>query len=97
MPEEHPLQLVNIVTGRINPETVNVDDTLAIGTLQRQEFESSWPGGFHKPIANRVKTKVENQRRHTTDKKGHMDCELVFSRLIILIQYRDIDVRSVMK
>jgi hypothetical protein len=30
MPEEHPLQLVNIVNGRINPETVNVDDTLAI-------------------------------------------------------------------
>jgi hypothetical protein len=97
MPEEHPVQLVNIVTGRINPETVSVDDALAIGTLQRQEFESSWPEGFHKPIANRVKTMVGNQRRHTTDKKGHIDCELVFSRLMILIQYRDIDVRSVMK
>ena len=76
---------------------MNVDDALAIGTLQRQGFESSWPEGFHKPIANRVKIMIGNQRRHTTDKKGHMDCELVFSRLMILIQYRDIDVRSVMK
>jgi hypothetical protein len=45
MPEAHPLQLVNIVTGRINPKTVKVDDALAIGTLQRKEFESSWPEG----------------------------------------------------
>jgi hypothetical protein len=97
MAQEHPLQLVDIVTRRINPETVNVDDALAIGTLQRQEFESSWPEGFHKPIANRVKTMVGNQRRHTSDKKGHIGCKLVFSRLMILIQYRDIDVRSVMK
>ena len=96
-PEEHPLPLVNIVTGRINPETVNVDDALTIGTHQRLEFELSWPEGFYKPIVNRVKTMVGNQRRQTSDKKGQIDCELVFSRLMILIQYRDIDVKSVMR
>jgi hypothetical protein len=53
-------------------------NALAIGTLQRQEFESSWPEGFHKHVVNRVKTMVGNQRQ--------LDCELVFSRLMILIQ-----------
>ncbi|KAG0721110.1 hypothetical protein GWK47_006523 [Chionoecetes opilio] len=41
---------------------------------------------------------VGNQakRTQTTDKKGQMDCEVIFSRLMILIHYRDIDVNSVM-
>lgn len=38
--EEHPQGVVNIVTGRINLETVNVESASAIGTQQRQEFES---------------------------------------------------------
>ncbi|KAG0696287.1 hypothetical protein GWK47_003120 [Chionoecetes opilio] len=82
----------------INQETVNVENAQTIGIQQRQAFESSWPEGFHKPIVNRVKTMFGNQAKktHTTDKKGQMDCELIFSRLMILIQYRDIDVNSVM-
>ena len=95
-PDEHPTGLVNIVTGRIHPESVNVENAKDIGNQQKQEFESSWPEGFHKPIVNKVKTMIGNQRRTPTDKKGLIDCELIFSRLMILIQYRDIDVKSVM-
>ena len=53
-PEEHPPQLVNIVTGKINPENVNVDDAKTLGNLQRQEFESNLPKGFHKPITSKI-------------------------------------------
>ncbi len=39
-PSKHPSgQLLNIVTGRIAPESVNVDQALELGTNQMKEFE----------------------------------------------------------
>ncbi|KAK3889054.1 hypothetical protein Pcinc_006930 [Petrolisthes cinctipes] len=40
---EHPQGLVNIVTRKMNPDTVNVENARIIGSQQRQQFESSWP------------------------------------------------------
>ncbi|KAK3880169.1 hypothetical protein Pcinc_015301 [Petrolisthes cinctipes] len=38
-PDEHPQGLVNIVTGKMNPDTVNVENAHTIGSQQRQQFE----------------------------------------------------------
>ena len=51
-PSKHPNgQLLNIVTGRITPEKVNVDQAVELGTKQMKEFEESLPGGFRNSIS----------------------------------------------
>ena len=50
-PDTHPNgQLINICTGLIAPEHVNVWDAVAIGTKQMEEFEKSWPDGFYNSL-----------------------------------------------
>ena len=38
-PEQHPENIVNIVTGRVGPKSVNVHKSIEIGIQQMQEFE----------------------------------------------------------
>ena len=46
-PTKHPEGvLVNIITGKIAPENVNVDHALELGTKQMKDFENSLPEGF---------------------------------------------------
>jgi hypothetical protein len=50
-PSAHRSRLVNIVTGKIAPKTVNADDALKIGMTQMRKYKEGWPESFHKPIA----------------------------------------------
>ena len=43
-PEEHQKELVNVVTGQMAPENVKVNNSLAIGKQQMEEFERGRPG-----------------------------------------------------
>jgi hypothetical protein len=45
-PASHPAGFINVVTGRIAPETVNIHNAVDIGKGQLVSFEHSWPGGF---------------------------------------------------
>ena len=46
-PDTHPNgQLINICSGHIATEHINVWNAVAIGTKQMGEFEKSWPEGF---------------------------------------------------
>ena len=54
---QHPDGLVNIVTGRVAPENVNVDKGVELGKKQMKEFEASLSDGFRKPISRTVITK----------------------------------------
>ena len=48
-PDSHPGgQLLNICTGRIATEEVNVWNAFALGRCQMEECEKSWPDGFYK-------------------------------------------------
>ena len=58
-PTSHPPTIVNIVSGQVADETVNVQDAVAIGTKQMQEFEKGWPEGFRSTISKKVKTVSE--------------------------------------
>ncbi len=39
--------LVNIVTGHICTDEVNVHNAIDLGKSQMKEYEASWPAGFH--------------------------------------------------
>ncbi len=54
--DDHPDSVVNIVNGRVGPPSVNVHNTLAIGTSQMNDFESSLPTGFNGTIQKKVET-----------------------------------------
>ena len=41
--------LVNIVSGHICTDEVNVHDAVDLGKAQMEEYEASWPEGFHQP------------------------------------------------
>ena len=55
-PTSHPPTIVNIVSGQMADDTVNVQDAVASGTKQMQEFEKGWPEGFRSTISKKVKT-----------------------------------------
>ena len=40
-------QIVNVVTSKVGPQSVNVDDAVALGHAQMVRFEQSMPEGFH--------------------------------------------------
>ena len=39
-PSSHPAELVNVVTGHVAPDKVNVERALEIGTEQMRDFEN---------------------------------------------------------
>ena len=53
-PTNHPDELVNIVTGRVAPGTVNAGLSVQIGTAQLGEFEESLPDGFNSTISKKL-------------------------------------------
>jgi len=55
-PMDHPDEIVNTVTDRIDPATVNVDRSVEIGKAQLVLFEKNWPAGFHTPIPKHIVT-----------------------------------------
>ena len=58
----HPNELVNIHSGFIAVESVNVDEAVSVGKEQLRKFEGKWPGGFYAPIRKEIKTMIVNKR-----------------------------------
>ena len=67
-PEQHlsVMKLVNVVTGRIAPDTVNVDKAVDIGWSQLKTYEPSLPEGFHCPIVRNIIT-IAKKNKTTRD------------------------------
>lgn len=95
-PASHPKGLVNIVTGRIAPANVNVPDSLGIGLAQMQEFESSWPKGFHDVIPKKVLTMAVTKKHISVDQTPVYDTELIYTRVMCLQQSRDVNVEELL-
>ena len=93
----HPSNVVNIVTGQIAPENVNVDQSVLIGEQLRKEYESSWPEGFYQVIPRRVITMSVTKRQIKVDKMSVYDTELIYSRVIGLQSSRDISMKDVLE
>ena len=69
--DNHPNCIVNIVTGRIAPDAVNVDNSVAMGNEQMKQFETDWPKTFYEPLSNKVVTMSVTNKRI---KLGSADC-----------------------
>ena len=59
----HPLEvdesaehIINIYSGCVSPNSVNVDRSLEIGAKQQEQFDCSLPGGFYDTIKKEINT-----------------------------------------
>ena len=94
--DTHPPAVLNIVTGLHATDKVNVDESLKIGREQMTEFESGWPTSFNKTITKKVTMMASTKKSIKLDGKPVYDTELIYTRVICLQQYRDIDIKDVL-
>ena len=93
--DNHPDGIVNIVTGRIVPDAVNVDNYVAMGKEQMKQFETGWPKTFYEPLSNKVVTMSVTKKRIKLGSADCFDTNLIYSRVIGLMSSRDIDIIDV--
>ena len=96
-PSGHLTDIVNIVSGQVASELVDVDNSVAIGTKQMKSYEATWPDGFYHAIAKRVVTMAETKRHTHTGSSANYDTSLIFSRVICLMASRDVDVKGIFR
>ena len=51
--DNNPDGIVNIATGRIAPDVVNVDNYVAMGKEQMKQFETGWPKTCYEPLSSK--------------------------------------------
>ncbi len=96
-PEKHPDGIVDIVSGRVGPASVNVHNSVEIGSAQMNEFESSWPVGFNGTIQKKVVTMAVTKKHVRVGDQKVFDTNLIYSRVIGLqASNRDIDISNVL-
>lgn len=95
-PTDHPASLINVVTGRIAPETVNAHDAVDIGNGQLVSFEKSWPSGFNASLSKLVVTMAVKRKAVKVGNKNLYDTNLIYSRVLGLQQSRGIDIKTVL-
>ena len=61
--KDHPDGILHIVSGRISPDSVNVDDAVNIGRKQMTAYERSWPESFNGPLSNNVVTMTVSKKK----------------------------------
>lgn len=93
-PEEHPDGILNIVSGRIGPDSVNVDNAVNTGKKQMVEYESGWPISFNGPLRNKVVTMAASKKGIKCGSGIVFDTELIYSRVMGLLSSRDIDLKA---
>ena len=92
-PAQHPENIVNIVTGKIAVDGVNVDNACEIGVQQQKLFEESFPYGFHNPISKKVTTMQASKKHLKIGDEKCYDTNLIYSCLIGLqASSHDVDV-----
>ena len=96
----HPLNdqqpgVYNICNGQVAPDTVNVQNALAIGSEQSRQFSASLSSEFHETIKKKVKTMELLKKAVTVKGKAIYDVVTLFSRLLVMGQQRSIDIANV--
>ena len=92
----HPPSILNIVSGQIANDTVNVHDAVAIGTKKMQE-ENGWPKQFNETISKRITTISDCKKHIKIGTKKIFDTTVIYSRVIgIQASSRDINIENVL-
>ena len=81
-PEQHLQTIINVVNGMIGPSSVNVDETIDIGTRQMEEFESKLPDGFYDSIPMNVETMAVTKKSVKVADSKVYNTELIYSRVM---------------
>ena len=84
----HPINdqqpgVYNICNGQVAPDTVNVQNALAIRSEQSRQFSASLSREFHKTIKKKVKPMVLLKKAVSVKGKAIYDIETLFSRLLV--------------
>jgi len=62
-PDSHPDgALLNVVTGAVAPQDVNIERTVTLGQEQMEALESTWPEGVYNTIKRQVVTFSGNRK-----------------------------------
>ena len=98
----HPLNeqhrgIYNICNGQVAPDTVNVQDALAIGSQQIKRFSASLSSAFHATIKKNVKSMEAMKKAVHVKGKAVYDVETLFSRLLVVGHQRNMDVADVLQ
>ena len=93
-PEDHPEGLLNIVSGQISPDLVNVDDAVKIGREQMSAYERSWPEGFNDSLSSKVSTMAVSKKGVKCGSGTVYDTQLIYSRVMGLVSTRSIDLKD---
>jgi hypothetical protein len=83
------MHIINIVSGRISLESVNIDHVVIIGTEKIKKYEATWPDGFSDTLPQKVVT------MSVTKKDVKIECtELIYSRVMVLVNAREINLKE---
>ena len=93
--DNHPDGIVNIVTGRIAPDAVNVDNSAATGKEQMRQFQAGWPTTFYESFSNKVVTMSVTKKLIKLGSADCFDINLIYSRIMGLMSSRDVDLKDV--
>ena len=88
---------INIVTGKIAPKSVNVDNSVQLGQQLMRTYEEGWPQSFHRPLTKVTTTMSACKKKVNVDGVGVFDTSLIFFRVLCLQKVRDIDMKNVME
>lgn len=85
-PDQHPNgKLLNIVTGELVHEDINVHNALDIGRTMVTEFRKSWPAGFYGKLSKPIVTMHDKKKHIELAGKKLYDQEMIYARVIGLM------------
>ena len=88
---------MNIATGQLAGERVNVDKAIELGREAMEQFENRWPTGFDEKISKVVETQAEGKKHLKVGETKVFDTNLIYTRVIGLQESsRDIDINRLL-
>ena len=89
--------ILNIVSSRVAEKSVNIDQSVELGSKMMSDFLKSWPEGFNKTISKPVVTMSMGKKHIKVDKVAVYDPSVIYLRILGLQKARDINLKEVMK
>ena len=89
-PDSHPAgAFINIATGAIAHTSVNIDDSVTLGQVQLETYESSLPEGFYNYIKQQTIIFSDTKKTAKVGDTAVIDQEAIYARVIgLIMSYR---------
>jgi hypothetical protein len=89
--------VVNVVTGEVADKSVNVYNSVKIGTAQMKDFEGKLPEGFYDTITKKIVTMSTSKKHVKVGQEKVFDTSLIYSRVLGLqASGRTVDIHHVL-